>query len=121
MCGSLPSLRPSGKQFARHRFEPGRVPAKIHVGEHDLLFKPTTRLLQMKRISLAVLSMLSVILYSAAQAPDSKNDAEQVLALTKEVQSQQAQIVANQKKIEAKLAEVAEAVRVARIFSSRGR
>lgn len=78
----------------------------------------------MKRISLAVLMMFAAALFSAAQAPDSKNGAnggEQVLALVKEVKAQQEQIVANQNKIDSKLAEVAEAIRVARIFASRSR
>jgi len=44
----------------------------------------------------------------------------QVAALVKELQTQQAQIADNQTKIDAKLATIAEAVRVARIYSSRG-
>jgi hypothetical protein len=55
----------------------------------------------------------------AAQAPASKDDQE-LLALIKEIQAQQSQIAANQTKIGAKLADVAETVRVARIFASRG-
>ena len=57
---------------------------------------------------------------SHAQAPAQKDD-QAILLLVKEVQAQQAEIAANQTKIEAKLAEVAEAVRIARIYSSRGR
>jgi hypothetical protein len=46
---------------------------------------------------------------------------EQLLALVKQVQEQQAQIVSNQKKIDGKLADLAETIRTARIFSSRSR
>ena len=53
----------------------------------------------------------------AAEAP---NQTQQVLALVKEVQAQQTTIAENQAKIEAKLATIAEAVRVAKIYSSRG-
>ncbi len=51
----------------------------------------------------------------SAPAPD-----PQVAATIKEIQTQQAQIADNQAKISAKLAGVIEAVRVARIYSSRG-
>jgi hypothetical protein len=61
------------------------------------------------------------MLSSVAQTPDPKDDQEKLLALVKEVQAQQAQIAANQTKIDAKLADLAETLRVARIFSSRSR
>jgi ABC-type transporter MlaC component len=48
-------------------------------------------------------------------APD-----QQVVAAIKEIQAQQAQIADNQAKIDTKLAGIVEAVRVARIYSSRG-
>jgi hypothetical protein len=63
---------------------------------------------------------LLVISSTAAQAPDPK-DEQQLLALVKEVQAQQLEIAANQTKIAAKLADVAEAIRVARIYTSRER
>ena len=50
-----------------------------------------------------------------APAPD-----QRIVATIKEIQAQQAQMADNQAKIEAKLASVVEAVRVARIYSSRG-
>jgi hypothetical protein len=57
-----------------------------------------------------------------AQAPNAKDgEQEQLLALVKQVQEQQAQIVSNQKKIDGKLAELSETIRTARIFSSRSR
>jgi hypothetical protein len=69
-------------------------------------------------LSMAVLGTSSI--YAQAPTPQTKDDQE-LLALIKEVQAQQAQIADNQAKIETKLAEVAEAIRVARIYSSRGR
>ncbi len=76
----------------------------------------------MKRSSLTILFLiLLALLSSVAQTPDSKGDQEKLLILVKEVQAQQSQIVANQTKIDAKLADVAETLRVARIFSSRSR
>ncbi len=64
--------------------------------------------------------MLLVVALSHAQAPnaDSQQD-QQTLALIRELQAQQVAIAVNQAKIEAKLAAVAEALRVARIYSSR--
>ena len=76
----------------------------------------------MKRISLTSFFLLLMIFCTVAQAPDASGGNEaQLLALVKEVQAQQLQITANQTKIDAKLAEVAETIRVARIFSSRAR
>lgn len=73
----------------------------------------------MSRILCALLVSVTLLAVSAgfAQTPDAKN--EQLLALIKEVQAQQAQIADNQAKLEAKLADVAEAIRVARIYSKR--
>ncbi len=54
----------------------------------------------------------------SAQAPAiSERDLDQ---LVQEIHSQQARITENQNKIDAKMAEVIEAVRVARIFAGRG-
>jgi predicted small secreted protein len=63
---------------------------------------------------------LSLISSTSAQAP-AQTDDQTILQLVKEVQAQQLEIAANQIKIETKLADVAEAVRIARIYSSRGR
>ena len=57
---------------------------------------------------------------SVAQTPDPNQEAK-LLALVKEVQTQQAQLAANQAKIEEKLATVSEAIRTARIYTKRGR
>jgi protein-disulfide isomerase len=76
----------------------------------------------MTRISIAILLSLMLLLFSsgAAQRPEARQE-EQLLALIKEVQAQQAQIADNQAKIDSKLAEVAETIRVARIYSKRGK
>lgn len=63
---------------------------------------------------------LSLISSTSAQSPAQKDD-QAVLQLVKEVQAQQVEIAANQVKIETKLADAAEAVRIARIYASRGR
>ena len=63
---------------------------------------------------------LLVVSSSVAQTPDS-NDEKKLLALTKEVQAQQAQIADNQAKIDTKLADLAEAIRQARIYAKRER
>jgi hypothetical protein len=76
----------------------------------------------MKRFVVAILfaGTLAIISSTSAQAPAQKDD-QVILALIKEVQTQQLEIAANQVKIETKLADVAEAVRVARIYAGRGR
>ena len=76
----------------------------------------------MKRILLALLApgTLLVMSFSAAQTPDT-NQEQKLLALIKEVQTQQTQLAENQAKIEEKLAEVAETVRTARIYTKRER
>ncbi len=58
-------------------------------------------------------------LVTAHTAEPISSEAQQLLALVKEVQTQQATIATNQSKIEEKVAVVGEAVRVARIYSSR--
>ena len=74
----------------------------------------------MKPIAAALLLVFfSVAAPTWAQAPAASAPDPQVLALLKEVQAQQAQLAQNQASIEAKLTAVAEAVRVARIYSSR--
>ena len=74
----------------------------------------------MKRILLALLlpATLIVISFSGAQTPDA-NQEQRLLALIKEVQTQQAQLTENQAKIEEKLAAVTETIRAARIYSKR--
>jgi hypothetical protein len=77
----------------------------------------------MKRIPVftAIFSLALLVAVRAADAPGATQQQEQqILAVVKEVQNQQAAIAENQVKIDAKLAVVAEALRVARIYSSRG-
>jgi hypothetical protein len=71
-------------------------------------------------ISSGIIALLALLVTSgSAQNPATENE-QRLLTLVQQVQSQQAQISANQDKIDSKLAEVAEAVRVARIFAGRG-
>jgi hypothetical protein len=77
----------------------------------------------MKRLSSLILLFSLALLVAApgADAPGAAQPQEQqVLTVAKEVQEQQAAIAENQAKIEAKLATIAESLRVARIYSSRG-
>ena len=55
----------------------------------------------------------------AAEAPNASQFEQQILAAVREVQNQQVAIAENQAKIEAKVAAMAETLRVARIYSSR--
>ncbi|MDQ6623515.1 MAG: hypothetical protein M3Y86_08535 [Verrucomicrobiota bacterium] len=55
-----------------------------------------------------------------ATADPVPNSEPQLAAAIKDVQAQQVQIADNQAKIEEKLASIAEAVRLARIYASRG-
>ena len=64
--------------------------------------------------ALVICSAVPALVAEPAPAPE-----QQLANAIKEIQSQQAQIADNQAKIEAKLATIAEAVRVARIYSSR--
>jgi hypothetical protein len=80
-------------------------------------------ILLMKRIPVFTV-FLSLALFVAARAADapgaSQQQAQQLLAVAKEVQIQQVAIAENQVKIDAKLATIADHLRIARIFSSRG-
>ena len=74
----------------------------------------------MKQIATALFAAVAVTASSHAQAPTSPaQQDQQILAAVREIQTQQAAIAENQAKIEAKLAAIAEAVRVGRIYSSR--
>jgi hypothetical protein len=57
---------------------------------------------------------------ASAQAPQQAPAQAELTALIKEVRAQQAAMAANQAKIDEKLATLAESIRVARIYSSRG-
>lgn len=76
----------------------------------------------MKFLPALIATCLLALLGSAPAAePSKENEREQLqlLALVKEVQSQQAAIAENQTKIDAKMAAIAEALRLAKIYSSR--
>jgi len=74
----------------------------------------------MKFTLLSVLALSALLTTSGSGQNPSTNNEQRLLALVKEVEAQQAQIAANQEKIDSKLAEVTEAIRVARIFAGRG-
>lgn len=72
----------------------------------------------MKKLTLlGALALFATSIGAQSNAPE---DPKQVEALIKEVQAQQVVIAENQAKIDAKLVTLAEAIRVARIYSSRG-
>ena len=73
----------------------------------------------MKTTALSVLLACTFLRGVDAADPTNALD-QQVAAAIKEIQAQQATIAENQTKIDAKLATVGEAVRIARIYSSRG-
>jgi hypothetical protein len=72
----------------------------------------------MKKLTLlGALALFATSLGAQSNAPE---DSKQVEVLIKEVQAQEVVIADNQAKIDAKLVTLAEAIRVARIYSSRG-
>lgn len=90
-------------------------------GEYDLLLERADRFAAMKTLS-ALLAVCFVACATAQGAdPSADRDQQQVAALTREVQSQQAQMIENQTKINEKVAAIAEALRQAKIYASRGR
>ena len=70
-----------------------------------------------KLMLLGALALFAGSLGAQSNAPD---DPKRVEALIKEIQAQQIVIAENQAKIDAKLATLGEAIRVARIYASRG-
>ncbi len=72
----------------------------------------------MKKLTL--LGLLALFATSIGAQSPATDDQQQLEALMKEVQAQQVQIAENQAKIDARLVSLAEAIRVARIYSSRG-
>lgn len=76
----------------------------------------------MKTFSALIAACLlgAAALSSAAESPqDLERDQQAIVALAKEIQSQQTNIADNQTKIDAKMATIAEALRLARIYASR--
>jgi len=74
----------------------------------------------MKRIFLTLSLSIALLItpFGSAQTPDAGQE-QKLLALIKEVQTQQAQLIQNQAKIEEKLADVTETIRTARIYTKR--
>jgi len=73
----------------------------------------------MKQLAaITLISLFAVLPFRGAEPRAAKQD-EQLAALVKELQAQNAVIAQNQGAIEAKLATVAETVRIARIYASR--
>ncbi len=73
----------------------------------------------MKQLAaIAFISLFAVLPFRGAEPTAVKQD-EQLAALVKELQAQNAAISQNQVAIEAKLATIVETVRVARIYASR--
>ena len=72
--------------------------------------------------ALIAICLFSLLVSSPAAEPSKENEREQqqAVALVKEVQAQQATIAENQTKIDAKMATIAEALRLAKIYASRG-
>jgi hypothetical protein len=68
----------------------------------------------------AFCAVLTLASSAPAQAPQQSPAQAELAALIKEVRAQQAAMAANQSKINEKLANLAENIRVARIYSSRG-
>jgi cytochrome c556 len=76
----------------------------------------------MKILSTLIALCLACVAASAAEpAKESDRDQQQIVSITKEVQSQITAIGDNQKKIDEKMAAIAEALRQARIYAGRGR
>ena len=101
---------------------PREMPVALR--EYDLLLEKRERIAPMKSLSVFIATCLFALLVSAPAAEPSKPDEreqQQLLALAKELQAQQAAITENQTKIDAKMATIAEALRQARIYSSRSR
>ena len=72
----------------------------------------------MNKAFLLITATLMAATAGVAQTPDANQEAK-LLALVKEVQTQQVQLAANQAKIEEKLTALSEAIRTARIYTKR--
>ena len=68
----------------------------------------------------AFCALIMLVSAAPAQPPQGDPAQEELTALIKEVRAQQAAVAANQAKINEKLATLAETIRLARIYSSRG-
>jgi hypothetical protein len=73
----------------------------------------------MKRLLIVVVLLWAAYSVEAETSPSDPSQ-EQLAALVMQVREQQVQLAANQAKIDEKLANLAEALRLARIYASRG-
>jgi hypothetical protein len=106
-------VRAKSKQFSR------RAPS-CNRQEYDLLLNGEIRLDPMKTLSaLLAVSLVGIGTAAFAAEPSKDRDQQQVIALSNEVQGQQKAIAENQAKIDEKMAGVAEALRLAKIYASR--
>lgn len=71
--------------------------------------------------ALFAITLLGAGVRASAADTQADRDQQQMAALTREIQTQQAAIADNQKKIDEKMAAIAEALRLARIYAGRGR
>ena len=67
-----------------------------------------------------IVAVLTLLVTSGSSQTAANQNEQRLVTLVQEIQAQQAQITANQEKIDSKMAEVTEAVRLARIFAGRG-
>ena len=72
----------------------------------------------MNRVFVFLIPAVLAVSASLAQTPEPNQEAR-LLELVREVQAQQAQLAANQAKIEEKLAAATETIRTARIYTKR--
>jgi hypothetical protein len=91
----------------------------LHAGTRLALIHPGYRGI-MKTIFSGAIALLTLLATTGSAQGPAANADKRLLALVQEVQAQQAQITSNQDKIDTKVADVAEAIRVARIFAGRG-
>jgi hypothetical protein len=75
----------------------------------------------MRRTLSLIISTALLLAFPVSVRTQQQSDTDRLVSLIKEVQTQQAQIADNQGKIETKLNDVGESLRVARIFSARSR
>jgi hypothetical protein len=112
--------RATGKQVAGRAYGEARIGGKSAVPERELLlWARSSPFAKMNRVFLLLIFAIFVASGGVAQTP--ANLEAKLLALVKDVQTQQAQLAANQAKIEEKLAAVTESVRTARIYTKRER
>jgi uncharacterized protein YlxW (UPF0749 family) len=115
--------RATGKQDAGRALRCGGISRQTATpGTRIAFLQPGQRFIAMNRILLTLFLAIVLVVasMSVAQTPDANQEAR-LLALVKEVQTQQAQLAENQAKIEEKIAAVSDIVKDARLYSKRVR